>query len=106
MTAAPTITAALRPPTTLLGMAGVIMTDMGGAILADARGLGGVRRYMRGPNEGKARAYSRRREMSRIVGVGAHHWGPPSPSLVPHPGESMVDAAVGFSFWWTSACST
>ena len=75
-------------------MAGVIITDMGGVILADARGLGGVPRYVRGPNEGKARAYQRRRKMSRIVGVGGHHWGPPSPSLVPRSGESMVDAAV------------
>lgn len=70
---------------------GVLITDHGDVIVADARGLGGAPLNRA---TGKPRAYRARRPLARVTAIGAHHWGPPSPSLVLLQGESVVDAAV------------
>ena len=70
-------------------MADVTVTDLGGVILADARALGGFP-----VKKGARYAYPEPRDLDSVDAVGAHHWGPPAPSLVPRGTETMVDAAV------------
>lgn len=43
---------------------------------------------------GERYAYKPLRKLTRPDAIGLHHWGPPSPSLVPYSGETIEQAAI------------
>lgn len=57
--------------------------------LIDVRSRGGYP-----VKHGERYAYRALRKLERIDAIGMHHWGPPSPSLVPLAGETVAEAAI------------